>query len=290
MNLKIINRRGQEIDLLNNDRKIILYKAESLHGVDTDIATSESPYIDGVSVENVKALPRGIKLSFKLQGDIKESINFFTNIIKSKQIITLVEEEDGKEITIKGVATIPPYSRMLASCEIILDIYCGDPYWQDLSLIVGAIASKLDKLNFPNIKGQFFTPTGRVFGVVDTSLIKSFENTGDTSVGMIIYITALGEVVNPQIGCSTGEQDGYYMRLNITLKENDEVKISTVKGEKYITINGLDTYNGNPVLSYLEFKGLDWLQLETGVNTFEVVADSGQSNVYFTITYRRKYE
>ena len=80
------------------------------------------------------------------------------------------------------------------------------------------------------------------------------------------------------------------MELKVTLEENDEVEISTVKGNKYITINGIDTYNGVPILSYLNFVGNDWLQLETGENTFNISASEGIENAYFTISYRRKYE
>jgi hypothetical protein len=109
---------------------------------------------------------------------------------------------------------------------------------------------------------------------------------------MLLSLVALGMVTKPRISCSSGEQNGWYMQLNLTLQSNDEVKINTVKGNKYITINGSDSYNGKPILSYLEFKGLDWLQLETGANTFNVSTSGGatNSNVYFNINYKARYE
>lgn len=294
MDLILTNKNGQTLDLLNNDRYFILSACEGLHGLDTDIATADSPYMDGTIVENVKALPRGISLTFKLVPNVKEAIDFFTSIVKTKQLVTLTETENNKTITIKGVATIPPYTRMSALCQIQLDIYCGQPYWEDIKSIIADIALVLPRLYFPYDTGQYFTPVdgtrgGRVFSVVDTSLEKTFINDGDVAVGMNIKIIALGEVSNPTIYCSTGEQNGNYMRLNLTLQNNDEVEINTVKGNKYIKINGSETYEGQPVLSYLEFTGNDWLQLETGANTFNIVAEPSDE-VYFSISYKRRWE
>ena len=155
--------------------------------------------------------------------------------------------------------------------------------------MVGVIDNIISLLYLPS-EGQYFTPEGRPFGVVDNSLTKDILNNGDTSVGALFSLTATGTVVNPQITCNSGEQNGWYMRLNLTLQENDEVIISTVKNNKYITINGSEFYNGVPVLSYLEFRGTDWLQLEQGSNIFDITTTSGSNNVYFNATYRRKYE
>lgn len=289
MELTLTNKNGETLDLLNNDSRLVLCKAENMHGIDTDIATTEAPYMDGVSIDSVKALPRSIALTFKVKSSVSENIAFFTNIVKSKQFVTLTEKENGREITIKGVATIPPFTRMLSACEIKLTIYCGQPYWEDMQKVVGAISLFLDRLYFPSA-GQYFTPAGRAFGVIDTNLEKTYNNTGDTAVGMNIKIVALGKLKNPRISCSTGEQNGFYMQLDVTLEQGDEIEINTTRGSKYVKLNGAETYNGKPLLSYLTFYGTDWLQLETGKNTFNVTASEGEENAYFVISYKRRYE
>lgn len=295
MELILINKNGEQLDLLNNAQYFVLSKCEALHGIDTDIQTISSPYLDGTIVEGVKALPRGISMTFKVIPDVKESIDFFTSVVKSKQYVTLQLTEKGNTTTIKGIATIPPYTRMMSICEIQLDIYCNQPYWEDLNQVVAAISMYIDLLNFPMATGQYFTEVGRPFGALDVNATKTFVNDGDVSVGMNIKITALDQIENPCIACSTGEQYGWYMWLNLTLQQNDEVEINTTRGQKYIKINGATTYNGVPILSYLKFNGTDWLQLETGENTFNIgTFSNGQvipsDNVYFTITYRRRYE
>lgn len=289
MKLILTNKNGETLDLLNNDNYFILSACDALHGIETDIATADSPYLDGSIIESVKALPRGISMTFKLIPDIRQSIDFFTSVVKSKQYVTLTETENEREITIKGIATIPPYTRMAAACQIQLDIYCGQPYWEDLEAVIAAISRFIDLLYFP-VNGQYFTQTGRPFGAVDLSLEKTFDNDGDVEVGMNILISALDDVQNPRLSCSTGEQNGWYMQLNLTLLQYDVVEINTVRGNKYIKINGSETFNGLPVLSYLTFNGTDWLQLETGKNTFNITATSGANDLYFTISYKRRYE
>ena len=295
MELILINKNNEQLDLLHNDQYFVLTACEALHGVETDIQEISSPYLDGSIIEGVKTLPRGISLTFKLIPNIKNSIDFFTNIVKSKQYVTLQETENNNTITIQGIATIPPYSRMMSMCEIKLDIYCGQPYWEDLNQVIADISMFIPLLNFPMSTGQYFTQIGRPFSVVDIGASKTFINDGDVSVGMNIKITALDSVVNPYIACSTGDQNGFYMWLDLTLNVNDEVEINTTRGNKYIKINGSTEYNGQPVLSYLNFNGTDWLQLETGENTFNVGSyNDGQitpsEDLYFTITYKRRYE
>lgn len=289
MELYLINKNNQVLDLLNNKDKFILSDAEALHGIEVETIESDTPYTDGSEIDDVKALPRGIELTFTLRGNIQQSLYFITSYVKSKQVVTLREVNNGRDITIKGVVNIPPYNRMQKLCKITMSIYCNKPYWQDIEEVVGVIDDVISLLYFP-VNGQYFTPAGRPFGVVNTNLTKELINDGDVETGAIFTIAATGEVVNPQINCDSGEQTGNYMRLNLTLNDGDQVEISTIKGDKYIKINGADTFEGNPVLSYLEFKGNDWLQLEQGSNTFIITVFSGKQNVYFNASYRRKYE
>lgn len=294
MQLILINKNNETIDLLNNRDKFVLSACESLHGIDTEIQEISSPYLDGTQIEGVKALSRGISMTFKLIPDIKDSIEFFTSVVKSKQFVTLQETEKGNTITIQGVAKIPPYTRMMAMCEIQLDIYCGQPYWEDLNQVVADISMFIPLWHLVNT-GQWFLPIGRSLGIVDTNATKTFTNDGDAEVGMNIVISILNEVDNVAIGCSTGNQNGNYMVINTPLNTYDEIEINTVRGNKYIKINGETEYNGQPVLSYLEFNGKDWLQLETGDNTFKIGEWTNNSivpssNFYFTITYKRRYE
>lgn len=296
--LRFVNKQGQVLDLLKNPDKFILIGAEQLHGVELSYSENESPYVDGSSIDNVRAMPRGILLTFALRGDIDASREYFKSFIKSKQIGSLIEtKEDNKEIIINGIARIPPYTHMEQSTKIELELYCGQPYWEDLEYLVETISEVVALLHFPiqGIPFGIINPDtnevkGRPFGEISKSKEDEIFNDGDTSVGMTIEIVALSEIHNPKISCSTGEQNGWYMKLNVTMQANDIITIETTKGAKSIKYNGNNTINGVPVLSLLEFNGSDWLQLETGNNKFNVLSDDTAFDAYFNIFAKRRYE
>lgn len=289
MKLIFENKDGQRLDLLNNRKYFKLTAAEGLHGVDVDFSETESPNTDGATVDDAKALPRGIALKFAMQGDVEAGLDLFHSVVKSKQQGTLFKTEKERETKINGFVTIPPYSRMNNPVTVELHLYCGQPYWEDVAQLVGAISEIIDLLYFPE-EGRGFPVEGVPFGFIDFKKEQTLINDGDTSIGLTIVINARETTVNPRISCSTGNQNGWYMQLNITLSPNDEVIISTHRNNKYITLNGREYQNGTPLLSMLEYEGDDWLQLETGVNIFNVSSDTDAAAVNFNIYYSRRWE
>ena len=289
MELVFVNANGQRLDLLRNRNKFKLIASEGLHGIETDFSETESPYTDGSNVDNARALPRGIALKFAMQGDVEASLDFFHSFVKSKQIGKLIKTEGERETKIQGRVTVPPYSRNANPVEVELQLYCGQPYWEDVEEIVGTISEIIDLLYFPEV-GRGFPEEGVPFGLINPELSKTIINDGDTAIGLTIVINALEEVKNPRIACSTGSQNGYYMQLNVTINEGDEVIISTHKGAKSITINGSDYLAGKPILSLLEYVGDEWLQLETGANVFNISSDTESARLYFYIYYTRRWE
>ena len=289
MELIFVNASGQRLDLLRNRNKFVLIAAEGLHGVETDFSETESPYTDGADLDNVRALPRGIALKFQLTGDVAAGLDLFHSVVKSKQVGRLIKTEGERETKIEGRVTVPPYSRLSSAVTVELQLYCGQPYWEDVTELVGTISEVLDLLYFPE-EGRGFPEEGVPFGVLNIEKTQTITNDGDTSVGLTIVINALGTVKNPRISCSSGTQNGWCMKLNTTLTDGDEVIISTHRRNKSITINGSAYKDGAPILSALEYVGDDWLQLETGANTFNILSDTDAARVYFNVYFSRRWE
>lgn len=289
MELIFENKNGQRLDLLNNRKYFKLIAAEGLHGVEVEFSETDSAYTDGATVDNARALPRGIALKFALCGDVAASLDIFHAVVKSKQVGKLIKTERERETKIQGRVTVPPYTRLTDAVVVELHLYCGQPYWEDVQELVGTISELVDLLYFPE-EGRGFPTEGVPFGVINTEKTQTITNDGDTSVGLTIVINALGEVKNPRLACSTGEQNGFYLKLNTTLKDGDEVIISTHKGAKSITINGSAYINGVPIYSLLEYVSEDWLQLETGANVFNITSDTEGAKVYFYIYFSRRWE
>lgn len=289
MELIFENASGQRLDLLRNRNKFVLIAAEGLHGVEVDFIETESAYTDGAYIENARALPRGIALKFQFVGDVAASLDFFHGVVKSKQVGRLIKTEEERETKIQGRVTVPPYSRLSSAVTVELQLYCGQPYWEDVQELVGTISEIIDLLYFPEA-GRGFPEAGVPFGSLNPEKTQKITNDGDTSVGLTIVINALGEVKNPRISCSTGAQNGWYMALNTELADGDEVIISTHKRNKFITINGSAYKDGAPILAALEYVGDDWLQLETGENIFNISSDTAAAQMYFYIYYSRRWE
>ena len=289
MELIFENKSGQRLDLLNNRKYFKLIAAEGLHGVEVEFSENDSAYTDGSTVDNARVLPRGIALKFALCGDVAASLDIFHTVVKSKQVGKLIKTEGERETKIQGRVTVPPYTRLSDAVAVELQLYCGQPYWEDVQELVGTISEIVDLLNLPEA-GRGFPDEGVPFGGLNIEKTQTITNDGDTSVGLTIVINALGEVENPRIACSTGEQNGFYLRLNTTLNDGDEVIISTHKGAKSITINGSAYKNGVPIYSLLEYVSEDWLQLETGANIFNITSDTEGARVYFYIYFSRRWE
>lgn len=298
--LKFINSRNKEMNALYNQYMTIT-AIDALHGVDNEFSSSTSPYFDGDVVDHIRTNPRTITLTYVLKTPIDDSLNYFNSIVKSKQKATLIEKrDDGSEIKIEGIVTVPSYTRLSEQVAVQIQLYCSDPYWEDAITMVTDISIYVDKHCFPydseeqlltNDGGLHFPATldetgnliveGIVFGELDTNSTKVITNDGDVAVGMVIEIVALDKVTNPRI-----TRDNHnWIGVNVSMNAGDSIKLSTVRGDKYITSNRLDVGLGDVVYS-----GNDWLQLEPGDNELFARSDEGSHTIYFSIFHKRKWQ
>ena len=298
--LKFINARNVEMNAIHNEYMTIT-AIDSLHGVDNEFSSSTSPYFDGDVVDHIRTNPRTIVLTYALKTPINDSLNYFNSIVKSKQKATLIEtREDGSQIKIEGVVTVPPYTRLSEQVSVQIQLYCSDPYWQDALTMITDISVVIDLHCFPyeseekllvNDGGLYFPAIldetgnlineGIVFGEIDTNSTKTIVNDGDVAVGIVIEIVALNKATNPRI-----TRDNYnWIGVNVTMAAGDWIRISTVRGDKYIESNRTDVGLGSVVYS-----GNDWLQLETGDNELFARSDEGSQTIYFSIFHKRKWQ
>jgi len=116
---------------------------------------------------------------------------------------------------------------------------------------------------------------------------------GDTETGIIIKIHAIGAAEHITI-YNTGTREKMALdtdKLEVLtgsgLGAGDEITISTIKGNKYITLlrNGRE-YN---ILNIMD-KNADWFQLAKGDNIFTYTATYGASNLQFKILNQVAFE
>lgn len=131
------------------------------------------------------------------------------------------------------------------------------------------------------------------FGEIKNETEQTVYYSGDAEIGVVITIHAIGNVRNITI-YNTGTRE--VMRIDTDKLEKltgsgmvagDEIIISTIKGDKSITLlrNGIYTN----ILNCLD-KDSDWFQLSKGDNIFAYVVEEGTTNVQFKIENRTAFE
>lgn len=250
--------------------------------VQSDIASVVVPFVDGDTVTNIQAQPRSVTIYLRLKetAGIETAKRYILQYVKPKLTGTLQLEQDGRNIELVGLVEAIELPRFEEGCTMAITLHCSQPYWQDIDFVVAEISEIIDLHYFPIPEGGLaFPPDGVPFGAYDDDLTQELTNDGDVETGLVIQIIAMGEVVNPKIyNTFTGD----YIGINDTLTGNDEVTISTIKGQKTITKNGENIID--KIMS-----GSTFLQLAAGTNEFTIQADSGIDSVYFTLTYKQLY-
>jgi len=301
--LKFINAKNIEMNAIYNNYMTIT-AIDALHGVDNEFSSSTGPYFDGDVVDHIRTNPRTITLTYALKSPINDSLNYFNSIVKSKQKATLIEtRDDGSQIQIEGIVTVPPYTRISEQVAVQIQLYCSDPYWEDVLTMITDISVVIDMHYFPfdneeklltNDGGIYFpsdnpytddktgiTYTGVPFGEIDTNSTKIITNEGDVATGVVIQIVALDTATNPRI-----TRDNYnWIGVNVVMSAGDWIEISTIRGDKYIKSNRDDVGLGSIIYS-----GNDWLQLETGDNELFARSEEGSQTIYFSIFHKRKWQ
>lgn len=114
------------------------------------------------------------------------------------------------------------------------------------------------------------SPSSEIFAGASPYVSKTYNNTGDIPIGIVVTITASGAVVNPYIhNITTGEK----LTLQTSLGSSDTIYIDTRPGKK-----SLEDPGG---INLFQYKTLDsqWPQLKVGSNTVRFGATSGANNM-----------
>ena len=250
--------------------------------VQSNLASVTVPFVDGDTLTNIQAQPRSVVLYLRLReaAKIETAKRYIFQYIKPKLQGILQLEQDGRSIELVGTVEAIELPRFEQGCTMAVTLHCSQPYWQDINYVVAEISQIIDLHYFPIPEGGLaFPPDGVPFGAYDDDLTRQLENEGDVQTGMTITIIALGSVTNPKI---YNTQTGEFIGITDTLQGNDAVTISTIKGQKTITKNGVNIIDKIAA-------GSTFLQLDTGINEFTIQAESGIENVYFTLTFKQLY-
>ena len=275
----------------------VVQKIEGLGPSKANVNVTETATNDGALFNSARVTARNIVLSLKLMfnpqvEDVRqESYKYFP----IKQRVTLLVETDNRICETYGYVESNEPDIFNKSETTQISIICPDPYFYsagpdgtDVTIFYGV--DPLFEFPFSN---ESLTQKLIIFGAIKNETEQTIYYSGDAEIGVVITIHAIGIAKNITI-YNAGTRD--VMRIDTDKLEQltgsgiiagDEIIISTIKGEKSITLlrNGIYTN----ILNCLD-KNADWFQLSKGDNIFAYTAEEGSTNLQFRIENRKVYE
>lgn len=212
-----------------------------------------------------------------------------------KKSVELTIETDNRYVKTTGYVESNEPNIFSSQEGTQISIICPDPYFYS----AGEDGNNVT--NFYSIDPMFEFPFSNesldepllVFGEIQIKTEGVITYHGDSEIGVMIYIHAIGPVTNINIYNTETRE---VMRINTEkislltgkgIVASDDIVINTAKGEKSITLirEGV-SYN---ILNCLD-KNTDWFTLAKGDNIFAFTADSGVTNLQFRVENKVIYE
>ena len=212
-----------------------------------------------------------------------------------KKSVELTIETDNRYVKTTGYVESNEPNIFSSQEGTQISIICPDPYFYS----AGEDGNNLT--NFYSIDPMFEFPFSNesldepllVFGEIQIKTEGVITYHGDSEIGVMIYIHAIGPATNINIYNTETRE---VMRINTEkissltgkgIVASDDIVINTAKGEKSITLirEGV-SYN---ILNCLD-KNTDWFTLAKGDNIFAFTADSGVTNLQFRVENKVIYE
>lgn len=301
--LAVTNYLGDRIKLELGRPENTGFLVKSITGlgpVKANVNTTEVATNDGSMFNSARLSQRNIviQLAFvhSIYGeDIEEIRQKSYKYFPIKKNVELIIETDNRYVrTIGYIESNEPdiFSKQEGTQ---ISIICPDPYFYSASEDGNNVTDfySIDPVfEFPFSNESLSEPL-LIFGEIQIKTEDVITYHGDSEIGVMIYIHAIGPATNINIYNTETRE---VMSINTTKLEaltgkgivaSDDIIINTLKGEKSITlVREGKSYN---ILNCLD-KNTDWFTLVKGDNIFAFTAESGVTNLQFRIENKVIYE
>lgn len=277
-NLKIENRFGEILSLTYNGNYIVT-KIDGLGPPKAILNISKVAGMPGGLFNSASIEVRNIVLTVYPQVPVEKNRLELYRHFQSGEWCKIYYSNDSVDVQIEGYVETPEPDIFSKTEKIQVSIVCPQPYFEGLKEIYTDISAVVSNFEFP-----FSIPSSGIeFSYINYDLLAYVTNYGDVDTGVLIYLSARGEVVNPEIFSNITRGS---IKLNVTLQEHDQVVINTNSGQRSIKLlresSEIDLMN--KIGKYPE-----WFKLRPGQNIFAYDADSGKENMSIVFRHRTKY-
>lgn len=299
----VTNYLGDRIKLELGRPDISGFLIKSVTGlgpVKANVNTTEVVTNDGSMFNSARLSQRNIvfQLAFvdTIYGETIEDVRQKSyKYFPAKKSVEIVIETDNRYVKIKGYVESNEPDIFSSQEGTQISIICPDPYFYSADEDGNNVTDfyTIDPVfEFP-FSNESLTEPLLVFGEIQIKTEGVITYHGDSEIGVVIYIHAIGKATNINIyNTETREvmsinTDRLEQLTGKGLVASDDIVINTAKGEKSITLvrEGV-SYN---ILNCLD-KNTDWFSLSKGDNIFAFTAETGVTNLQFRIENQVIYE
>lgn len=261
----------------------------------TEVATNDGSMFNSARLSQRNIVIQMVFVNSIYGEDIEEIRQKSYKYFPIKKNVELVIETDNRYVRTTGYIESNEPDIFSKQEGTQISIICPDPYFYSASEDGDNVTDfySIDPMfEFP-FSNESLTETLLVFGEIQIKTEGVITYTGDSEIGVMIYIHAIGPAEHINIYNTETRE---VMTIDTVKLEKltgqgliagDDIIINTLKGEKSITLvrNGV-SYN---ILNCLD-KNTDWFTLVKGDNIFAFTADSGVTNLQFRIENKVIYE
>ena len=286
----ITNYRGESLTLDLANPYSSGYAVLSITGLGPNKATINDVEVttnDGSVFNSAKVNPRNIVLKLEFMATDPDEVEALRQktykYFPLKKKLTFEIITDKRHIKIFGYTESNEPVIFSRNENTKISIICPYPFFQSVTernRVMFYGEEPAFEFPFSNEGEEPVLEMGYVHMVTEANVLY----TGDSEVGIIITIHAIGSAKNVSIfNLDTGES----MKLKVDLVKGDDIIISTVKGDKYVhkLQDGVETNALNCI-----DRDADWFLLSKGDNLFAYTAEEGLRNLDFQIQNYILYE
>lgn len=299
----ITNYLGDRVKLELGKPEVSGFLIKSVTGlgpVKANVNTTEVVTNDGSMFNSARLSQRNIvfQLAFvdTVYGETIEDIRQKSyKYFPAKKSVKIVIETDNRYVKIKGYVESNEPDIFSSQEGTQISIICPDPYFYSAGEDGNNVTDfyTIDPMfEFP-FSNESLTDPLLIFGEIQIKTEGVITYHGDSEIGVVIYIHAIGPATNINIYNTETRE---VMMINTAKLEkltgkglvaSDDIVINTTKGEKSITlVREGASYN---ILNCLD-KNTDWFTLSKGDNIFAFTAETGVTNLQFRIENQVIYE
>jgi len=298
--LTVTNHLGESIKLeLRFPEKsgFLVQGIDGLGPAKANINTTEMSTTDGALYNSSRVNSRNIlfKLIFMHKPTIEDSRQLCYKYFPIKKRIHILIETDNRICETYGHVESNEPDIFSNQEGTQISVICPDPYFYS----AGPDANTTSV--FYAITPTFQFPFGNAsltenlitFATIINQPIQTIVYEGDADVGILITIHAMGTATNVTIYNTETRESMKFDTDRLTamtgspIISGDDIIISTIKGNKYVTLLRDGVYIN--ALNCLD-KGTNWFQLSKGDNIFAYTAETGYLNLGFRIDNKKVYE